>query len=35
MIGTDLHFEGCSGNDMEDRFGEGGNVGMREMMVSA
>ena len=27
--------QGCSWNDVEDRFGEGGGVGMREMLVPA
>lgn len=33
MIGTDLHFKDCSWSNVEDRFGEGGSVGVGVMMV--
>lgn len=33
MIGTDPHGKDCSWSDAEDRFGEGGIVGVRLAMV--
>lgn len=33
MTGADPHGKDCSQSNVEDRFGEGGSVGVRIMMV--